>query len=106
MALKRFSECIVAFAAVLVSVQGQPAGSPPRSPDLVGIYPGMPANQARAILQKRSSAISVREMGLAETGFSLTIPDPGIQDQIDVFLTQAPNDPAVWMIKRSQSISP
>jgi hypothetical protein len=66
----------------------------------------MPANKARAMLQRHSPDINVRSNGLAETGFFLMIPDPGIQDQIEVFLTLTPNDPAVWMIKRSQNISP
>jgi hypothetical protein len=78
----------------------------PRTPDLLGIYTGMPANAARAQLQKHSATINVRSESVAELGFGLTIPDPNNRDMITVSLTQPPNESLVWMIQRSQVPSP
>lgn len=76
-----------------------PVGATPHSPDLLGIYPGMTMNEARAQLQKHSSHVSV-ESNMPH-GFGLSIPQEG--DTVTVFLTQAPNDPpTVWMVTRSQ----
>jgi hypothetical protein len=81
------------------------SGPTPQTPDLLGIYPGMPAAAARAQLQKRSSTINVMTTN-PPNGFSLNIPDPMIREVINVYLTLPPNDQTVWMIQRSQNFSP
>lgn len=97
---------VVGLCLVSIGVGAAPAQTPtgptPRSPDLLGIYPGMPAAAARAQLQKRSSTINVMTIS---TGFSLNIPDPMNPEAVSVFLTEPPNDQAVWMIQRSQNFS-
>lgn len=75
----------------------------PHTPDLLGIYPGMPASAARAQLQKRSSTVYVRSASPADSGFGLNIPDLKNPEGTNVNLTLAPNDPTVWWITRSQS---
>jgi len=77
----------------------------PHTPDLLGLYPGMPARAARAALQKHSSQFQVQDNNPPETGFSLTVADPKHWESISVDLTQAPSDPAVWMISRGQNFS-
>jgi len=75
----------------------------PHTPDLLGIYPGMPAAAARAQLQKRSSTVNVITASPADSGFGLSITDLKNPEGINVNLTRAPNDPFVWWITRSQS---
>jgi hypothetical protein len=89
----------------LAAAQGLPVT--PRTPDLLGIYPGMPNVAARAQLQKHSSSVFVEtNSSQARLGFGMTIPDPKNRDQVSVLLTQPPNDPAVWMIQRAQTFDP
>ena len=76
----------------------EPARHRRHTPDLLGIYPGMPSAAAQAQLQKHSDSVNVQP---SATGFALAFPDPKNRDQITVYLTQPPNDPpAVWMIQR------
>jgi hypothetical protein len=77
-------------------------GPTPQTPDLLGIYPGMPPAAARAQLQKRSSTINVWT-GISD--FSLSITDPTGPEMIKVYLTLPPNDQAVWMIQRTQTFT-
>ena len=93
--------CLVSIGVAAGLAQTAP-GPTPQTPDLLGIYPGMPAAAARAQLQKRSSTINVLTIS---TGFSLNIPDPMTREAISVYLTQPPNDQSVWMIQRSQNFS-
>jgi hypothetical protein len=93
--------CLVSIGIAAGLAQTAP-GPTPQTPDLLGIYPGMPAAAARAQLQKRSSTINVLTIS---TGFSLNMPDPIVRDFVSVFLTEPPNDQAVWMIQRSQNFS-
>jgi hypothetical protein len=58
--------CLVSIGVAAGLAQTAP-GSTPQTPDLLGIYPGMPAAAARAQLQKRSSTINVLTIS---TGFS------------------------------------
>jgi hypothetical protein len=96
-----FSVVFIGFA-ILALAQSLPPT--PHTPDLLGIYPGMPNAAARAQLQKHSDTVNVTT---AATGFGMTIPDPKNRDQVTVFLTQPPNDPpAVWMILRAQAFDP
>jgi hypothetical protein len=89
--------------ATLAAAQNLPAT--PHTPDLLGLYPGMPEAAARAQLQKHSDSVSVTTN--SGTGFGMSIPDPKNRDQISVFLTQPPNDPpSVWMIQRAQTFDP
>jgi len=97
---------LVVSIAVAVPMRAQNLPATPHTPDLLGIYPGMPMNPARAQLQQRSSKYQVVSHTVAENGFGLTIPDPTDQDHVDVYLTMAPNDPAVWMIRRTQGFGP
>lgn len=64
----------------------------------------MPSLAARSQLQKHSSDVYVQD--ILERGFAMTVPDPKNRDQISVFLTQAPNEPTVWMIQRAQTFDP
>jgi hypothetical protein len=98
-----FAAAFVIWQAGLASfAQAQSLPSTPHTPDLLGIYPGMPAPAARAQLQKHSATINVLTLSQASTGFGLTIPDQN-RDMTTVYLTQAPNDPTVWLIQRSQN---
>lgn len=76
----------------------------PHTPDLLGLYPGMPSLAARSQLQKHSSDVYVQD--LSGTEFGMTIPGPRNPDEIRVFLTLPPNDPTVWMIQRMQTFDP
>jgi hypothetical protein len=79
----------------------------PRTPDLLGIYPGMSNLEARAQLQKHSSTVFVQtNSSQARLGFGMTIPDPRNRDQVSVYLTHPPNEPTVWMIQRAQTFDP
>src|SRR6266702_4580825 len=78
---------VVSMIAVAVPMLAQSLPATPHTPDLLGIYPGMPMNSARAQLQQRSSKYQVASHTIAEHGFGLTIPDPTDQDQVDVYLT-------------------
>lgn len=97
----------VAFLMVQLGIAGfvlaQTLPATPHTPDLLGIYPGMPAAAARAQLQKRSSTVYVRSASPADSGFGLNIPDLKNPEGTNVNLTLAPNDPTVWWITRSQS---
>ena len=93
---------LVAFAAWQMEAQDLPAT--PHTPDLLGIYPGMPASTARAQLQKRSSTVNVTTASPADSGFGLSITDLKKPEGTHVNLTRAANDPpTVWLITRSQS---
>lgn len=78
--------------------------APPHSPDLLGIYTGMPADQARIQLQKHSSDVYVQYATNASEGFGLSVPGMPT-DEISVSITQPPNVPAVWRIQRYQGFS-
>ena len=97
--------CGLAVLGVAVALAQTPAGSTPTTPDLLGIYTGMPARAARTQLQKHSANINVTTEATSDT-LTLTIPDPMNRDMVRVYLTGPPNDPAVWMIERSQGFSP
>jgi hypothetical protein len=91
--------CVTMGIVVPVRAQGLPAT--PHTPDLLGIYPGMPNLAARAQLQKHSDAANVMSASQAEQGFGMTI--PATRDMVTVSLTLPPNDSAVWLIQRSQT---
>jgi hypothetical protein len=74
----------------------------PHTPDLLGIYPGMPESAARAQMQKLSSTVNVQSASPADSGFGISITDPKNPNSMNVNLTRAPNDPMVWWITRSQ----
>jgi hypothetical protein len=91
--------CLVAIGAAAALAQ-TPNGPTPLTPDLLGIYPSMPAAAAHAQLQRRSSTINVMT---SSTGFTLN-PEP--TEAINVYLTAPPNEEAVWMVQRSQTFLP
>jgi hypothetical protein len=93
--------CLVSIGVAAARAQTAP-GPTPQTPDLLGIYPGMPPAAARAQLQKRSSTINVMT-GISD--FSLSITDPTSPEAIKVYLTLPPNDQAVWMIQRTQTFT-
>ncbi len=94
---------LIAFVAGAFPAPAQNLPPTPRTPDLLGIYPGMPASAARALLQKRSSTVNVTSASPADSGFGLSITDPKNPEGTYVYLTRAPNDPpTVWLITRSQ----
>ncbi len=104
LSLSRASGIAFVFILLATSLASRPQTLPatPHTPDILGIYPGMPVNAARAVLQKHSSKYSVQNNTQPETGFSLMALD--IRDGVSVDLTQAPNDPTVWRISRGQNI--
>ena len=81
-----------------------PGQNLPHTPELLGLYPGMPSLAARAQLQKHSSDVYVQD--ISGTAFGMTIPNPKNRDQISVFLTLPPSEPTVWMIQRAQTFDP
>jgi hypothetical protein len=85
-----------------VPVRAQSLPATPHTPDLLGIYPGMPNLAARNELQKHSDAVNVTSATPAEQGFGMTI--PATRDMVTVYLTLPPNDSNVWMIQRSQTM--
>lgn len=95
---------LLALASV-TALQGQALPSTPHTPDLLGIYPGMSLNDAQAMLQKHSSDVYVKRDG-SDSQLSLSIPDPKNPDFINVFMTQPPNDPYVWMVTRQWTYNP
>jgi hypothetical protein len=95
---------VIVFVGLAPLMPAQNLPLTPHTPDLLGIYPGMPSAAAQAQLQKHSDSVNVQTSG---TGFGMTIPDPKNRDQVTVFLTQPPNDPpTVWMIQRAQAFDP
>src|SRR5215475_13625090 len=104
--LHTFGICFAFVLTAAITAHGQSLPPMPHSPDLLGIYPGMPMNVARMTLQKHSSKYQVQNDATPEVGFSLTNPDPQIREMVNVYLTKAPNDPAVWLITKSQVFSP
>jgi hypothetical protein len=93
----------LALVAIALPASAQNLPPTPRTPDLMGIYTGMPAQAARAQLQKRSSTVNVTSASPPDSGFGLTFGDPANPDGVYVYLTRAPNEPAVWMVTRSQA---
>jgi hypothetical protein len=94
---------VIAGAAAPAHPVAQTARSaPPRSPDLLGIYMGMPAEQAKAQLQKHSSDVYVQYASDDSGNFGMSVPGAPTDD-ISVSLTRPPNTPAVWRIERRQS---
>jgi len=92
---------LLAGIVVAAPVRAQSLPATPHTPDLLGLYPGMPNLAARNQLQKHSDAVNVRSASQAETGFGMTI--PATRDMVTVSLTLPPNDSTVWMIQRSQT---
>jgi hypothetical protein len=92
-----------AIAGLLITPIAIGAQAP--NPDLLSVYVGMPANAARTTLQKRMPQ-SMLQNDTQGGGFTLSVSDPMNRDMVRVFVTMAPNDPAVWMIQRVQNFSP
>jgi hypothetical protein len=91
---------IIAMLASAATTFAQEAAIPtPRTPDLPGIYPGMPMQAAVAQLQKQSSDAYVQT---SSTGFSLSKTTSHSADSITASVTNPRNAlPAVWIISRS-----
>lgn len=99
---RRWTLCVVGTLGVAVSAWAQSA---PRTPNLLGIYTGMPAAEARAALQKHSGEVNVQMMSQPAAGFGMHITDSANPDEINVYLTDAPDEPHVWMVQRTQTYS-
>ena len=103
----RFVVLQAVLFALAVPARGQtPLPPTPKTPDLLGIYAGMPMLAARAQLQKHSNTVEVNSSSNPADGFGLAIADSKNPDQITVWLTQEPNDSNVWMITRAQIYYP
>ena len=98
-----FVFCVVVAAfALAVSTSAQaPLPPTPKTPDLLGIYTGMPYQAARAQLQKHAANVAITPASDPALGFGMQITDPKNPDQIDVWFTQEPNDSTVWMMTRA-----
>lgn len=94
----------IAVAVMLVFATAAFAQLPPpvptpHTPDLLGIYPGMPMQAAVAQLQKQSSDVYVSID--RPQGFSLSKSSPDSADIITARVTHPPDGPpAVWMVSR------
>ncbi|HEX3107305.1 MAG TPA: hypothetical protein VHQ22_22915 [Terriglobales bacterium] len=86
----------------LVPAHAQALPPTPHTPDLLGIYPGMPLSQAQAVLQQHSSTLYVRR-DPSDSELSLSIAETKDIDVINVFMTQPPNAPYVGMVTREWS---
>lgn len=96
---------LLASIAWPAHLAAQVAGSmPPHAPDLLGIYTGMPADQAKVQLQKHSSDVYVQYATNGSEGFGLSVPGMPA-DRISVSITQAPSVPEVWRVERYQAFS-
>ena len=108
--MRRVFSIATAFMLVLLVNLLEPAdgqsstASMPHSPDVLGIYMGMPANAAKAQLQKHSPDVYVQNGSPASEGFGMSIPGMP-SDQISISITQAPNVPSVWKVERDQHFS-
>lgn len=93
--------CFLSLLALAsaIALQGQALPATPHTPDLLGIYPGMPLSAAQAMLQQHSTTIYVKR-DTADSQLNLSIQGTN-PDYIDVFMTQPPNDPFVWLVRRS-----
>jgi hypothetical protein len=89
-------------AIELIPAHAQALPPTAHSPDLLGIYPGMPLSRAQAALQQHSSTLYVRR-DPADSELSLSIADTKDIDVINVFMTQPPNEPFVAMVTRQWS---
>jgi hypothetical protein len=99
LAVALFSFTAMGFA------QDQPVNIP-HTPDLLGIYIGMPMQKAEDQLQKHSNDVYVETAALP-LDFSLTTSDPANADITTVYLTQPPNNPpTVWMVTRAWTYMP
>jgi hypothetical protein len=95
---------MLTFAAAAFAQEPPPVPTP-HTPDVLGIYPGMPMRAAVAQLQKRSSDVYV-SVDPAH-GFSLATDTPEAADLVSAKVTQPPDAlPSVWMITRSWNHTP
>jgi hypothetical protein len=91
--------------ALTHNAQAQRPAAVPHTPDLLGIYIGMPAAEAKAQLQKHSADVYVQyDSQNPAQGFGLTLmAEP--YDQVLALTTLPPNAPAVWRVERNQLFS-
>ena len=94
---------VLVLAAVAGLIMPIAQGAQPPTPDLLSVYVGMPQRAAQATLQKRMPGSLLSN---AEAGFTLSVNDPNNRDMVRVYVTVEPNDPAVWLVQRTQSFNP
>lgn len=91
---------LVGMACLLATPSLIPAQS--KGPDLLGISFGMPAEQARKVLQAHSPLARVTPTVGRPEDFSLTVATVGSPpDQIEVSTTDPARPPVVWFIRRT-----
>ena len=77
-------------------------GAQPPNPDLLSVHVGMPRDAARAALEKRMPK-GILQIEVQGEVFSLADTDPMSPGVVRVYSTLEPNEPAVWMIQRTQT---
>jgi hypothetical protein len=87
------------FVLVLATRSSAQNKFPGHGPDLLGIYPGMPVEQARVQMQKRTDSARVQDVLL---GLDLAVADRSGGDHIEANVVGPPNAPIVWRIMRTQ----
>ena len=98
--LKRLLVLSAAAGLVLTAVASR---AQVRNPDVLGAFVGMPANVARTTLQKRLPQAIFQDS--PSPGFTLSVTDPMGPDMVRVYATMEPNEPAVWLIQRTQTFT-
>ena len=94
---------VLVLAAVAGLIMPIATGAQPPTPDLLSVYVGMPQNAARATLQKRMPGSTLSN---GAEGFTLSVNDPNNRDMVRVYATVEPNEPAVWLVQRTQNFNP
>ena len=95
---------VLVLAAVAGLTMPVATGAQAPTPDLLSVHVGMPWNAARTTLQKRMPG-SILING-ADGGFTLAVNDPNNRDMVRVYVTIEPNEPAVWLVQRTQNFNP
>jgi hypothetical protein len=81
---------LVGMLGVACFVPAQSLSPTPHTPDLLGIYPGMPAAAARTQMQKLSSTVNVQSASPADSGFGISITDPKNPNSMNVTSREHP----------------
>jgi hypothetical protein len=91
---------LLATVAWLIAASWQTAAQS-RGPDLLGLYLGMPDDQARKVLQSHSSVSRVELTPGQLDHFSLVVNLPGSADSIHVGTTDPAKPSVVWRVRRT-----
>jgi hypothetical protein len=91
---------MVGSVLALIAMTAWGIGAQGRGPDLLGLYPGMPAAEAFKVLQAHSSVARVTQSTMRDQ-FSLSIDVEGYADTITVLTTDPASPAVVWHINRT-----